>query len=289
MTAAGIVESRLALVGPGRAGRAFARSWRAAGGRLTWVMARDRTESAPIEADAVFSADVPRLPPCDVAVLAVPDDAIVRVAAALSDRLETRCAFHVSGALGHEALAGLRPGAAALGSLHPVRPFTGTESEDWRGAFVTIEGDAEAADTGEAIVRAVGARPYRLSTPDRSLYHAAATLAAGGTAAVVSTAVRGWVAAGIPESIARETLAGLASQAASAVAAVTTRTFAEAFTGAIARREAGTLRRHLAALAPHPEALALYRALAEETLRRTAGAGREEEMREILRRENATS
>ena len=68
----------------------------------------------------------------------------------------------------------------------------------WTGAFVAVEGDAEAAAEGERIALALGARPYRLAATDRALYHAAATLAAGGTAALVSIATRGWVAAGIP-------------------------------------------------------------------------------------------
>ncbi|HEY1435143.1 MAG TPA: DUF2520 domain-containing protein, partial [Thermoanaerobaculia bacterium] len=94
-----------------------------------------------------------------------------------------------------------------------------------------------------------------------------------------SLAVRGWVAAGIPETIARQTLAALASRAAAAVAE---RPFADAFTGAVARRDAGTVRRHLEALAGHQDALDVYRALAEETLRRTSGAGREDEIRRML-------
>jgi len=64
---------------------------------------------------------------------------------------------------------------------------------------------------------------------------------------------------------------------------IAARAFADAFTGAVARRDAGTVRSHVAALSAEPETLALYRALAEETLARTAGAGREEEIRAILR------
>ena len=219
------------------------------------------------------------MPACDVVVLAVPDDAIRPVAESLAEKLSCRYAFHLSGAVASEAISALRRSGAAVGSLHPVRPFTGAPAEDWRGAFVAVEGEDPAAAAGDRIAAAVGARAYRLASTDRGLYHASATLAAGGTAAIVSIAVRGWVAAGIPEDIARETLAGLASRATAAVAA---RPFSEAFTGAVARRDAGTVRGHVAALARHPEALALYRALAEETLRRTPGAGREEEIRKIL-------
>jgi predicted short-subunit dehydrogenase-like oxidoreductase (DUF2520 family) len=279
MDSSGIRASSLALVGPGRAGRAFARSWTKAGGRMTWLMARD-PGALPIGAGAVYPPEAALLPPCDIVVLAVPDDAIRPVAESLAERLSCRYAFHLSGAVGSEAIVRLRQAGASVGSLHPVRPFTGGDDEDWSGTFVAIEGDRDAVDVGERIASAVGGHPYRLAATDRGLYHASATLAAGGTAAVVSIAVRGWVAAGIPETIARETLAGLASRAAAAVEA---RPFAEAFTGAVARRDTGTVRGHVAALRSHPESLALYRALAEETLRRTPGAGREEEIREILR------
>lgn len=279
MNSADILASSIGLVGPGRAGRAFARSWRNAGGRLAWVLARDPGKAGSLGADALSSFDATPLPPCDVAVLAVPDDAIRTVAESLAGRLTCRYVFHLSGALGSEALESLSRQGIATGSLHPVRPFTGADADDWRGAFVAVEGQPAAVEAGERLVAAVGGRPHRLTATDRSLYHASATLAAGGTAAVVSFAVRGWVAAGIPEDVARETLAGLASRAAAAVAG---RGFAEAFTGAVARRDAGTVKSHIAALVRHPEALSVYRALAEETLRRTAGAGREDEIRGIL-------
>lgn len=218
-------------------------------------------------------------PPCDVVVLAVPDDAIAPVAADLAPKLPCRFALHLSGALGSEALAPFARAGAEVASAHPVRPFTGAPDEDWRGAFVAVEGEPRAVELAEAVATAVGARPHRLASANRALYHASATLAAGGAAAVVSIAVRGWVAAGIPEDVARETLAGLASRATAAVGA---RNFAEAFTGAVARRDAGTVRAHVDALAGDARGLALYRALADEILLRTAGAGREAEIRAIL-------
>ncbi len=97
-------------------------------------------------------------------------------------------------------------------------------------------------------------------------------------------AVRGWVESGIPEEAAREALANLASLA---VQAVGRRPFAEAFTGAVARRDVGTVRAHAAALADRSDALALYRALADEILERTPGRGRETEIRQILAQASA--
>jgi predicted short-subunit dehydrogenase-like oxidoreductase (DUF2520 family) len=273
-----LLRDPLGLVGPGRAGRAFARSWTEAGGRVGWVLGRTRRAPALGEA-ATLSSDAERFPPAGLVVLAVPDDAVRGVAEAIASRAPCHHAFHLAGALGSDALAPLRARGAAVASFHPVRPFVGAPDEDLRGVLVAIEGDVEAVEAGHALAERFGALPYRLAATDRARYHAAATLAAGGTAAIVSVAVRNWVAIGIPEDIARETLAGLASRAAAAVAA---RAFTEAFTGAVARRDAGTVRGHVAALSRDPGTLALYRALAEETLMRTAGAGREEELRAIL-------
>jgi predicted short-subunit dehydrogenase-like oxidoreductase (DUF2520 family) len=269
----------MGLIGPGRAGRAFARSWSTAGLHIAWVLSRNPGRR-PLGFDApVLPLDATALAFCDLAVLAVPDDALTPAAEALAGRLSSTFAFHLSGAYGADAISPLRAGGASLGSLHPVRPFTGADDENWAGAFVAIEGDEAAAAVGERVASALGAHPHRLAATDRGLYHACATLAAGGTAALISIAARGWATAGIPEDLARRTLAGLAAAAADAAAA---RPLAQAFTGAVARRDVGTVRRHLAALAPFPEAARLYRALAEETLRRTREGGDDAEIRALL-------
>jgi predicted short-subunit dehydrogenase-like oxidoreductase (DUF2520 family) len=289
---ADVIPSRLVLAGPGRAGRAFARSWVAAGGRIEFVIVRGSPPGAPRipgvrETPVDEVGKTPETREADIFVAAVSDDAIESLARTLAPRFSCRVALHLSGALPGQALAPLDERGAALGSLHPVRPFTGAPEEDWREAFVAVEGEPAAVETATAIARAVGARPHTLAPSAKPLYHAAASLAAGGAAAVVSVAVDGWIAAGVPEATAREVLSGLAERA---VAAVGKQPFREAFTGAVARRDVGTVRAHTAALAAHPEAFDLYRALAEEILRRTHGRGKEQEIRDVLARVgNATS
>jgi predicted short-subunit dehydrogenase-like oxidoreductase (DUF2520 family) len=260
-----VLSRSLTLVGRGRAGRSFLRSWTNAGGKSRAISGRD--------------ASFESLPDTDLLIVAVPDDAIFETALRLAERVRATFAFHLSGALDREALAPLRRKGAELGSIHPVRPFAGAEGEDWAGAFVTVEGENRAIGVGLEIARAVGARPHRLDAERKPLYHAAASLAAGGAAAVLSVAVRAWVEAGIPEELARKALSGLAERA---VAAPAERTFSDAFTGAVARRDAGTVRRHVEALSADARALELYRILAEEILERTPGRGREEEIRGIL-------
>lgn len=277
-----MLSCSLSLVGPGRAGSAFGRSWLAAGGALADVIARDPATAR--EAVSRLGGGAPRGlagldADCDILVLAVPDDAIGSVASALAGRLRCKTAFHLSGALPASALNALRGRGASVGALHPLRVFTGSADETWAGAFVAIEGDDGALFVAEDLVSAVGARAHRIAPEAKPLYHAAATLAAGGTVALISLAARAWARAGIPEGEARQALAELSERAA---AAAVSRDFAEAFTGPVARRDTGTLQAHRDALAPFPELARLYGLFARETLARTAGRGREEEILALL-------
>ncbi len=278
------VTPRLSLCGPGRAGRAFLRSWLSAGGLLGDVVARQAAaaERAVRELQAGHARGIEEsLDPCDIFVLAVPDDAIALVAASLAARVSCRFAFHLSGALGAEALAPLRIRGAAVGSLHPLRAFTGAADETWRGAFVAVEGETKATEAGLAIARTLGALGHVLPSQGKALYHAGAQLAAGGTAAAISLGVRAWEAGGLDPEVARAALGELAAGAAAAVAA---RPFEDAFTGAVARRDLGTIGAHIEVLASLPDVRAAYARLAAETLARTPGRGREEEVRKLLAR-----
>ena len=277
-----ILRETLTLVGPGRAGRALARSWREAGGSLAEIIGRDRfsAERAVLEIRGGHPQGLTEASSdCGFLILAVPDDSIAPAARTLADRVSCRFALHLSGALPSEVLRPLSGKGASIGSLHPLRAFTGAPEETWRGALVAIEGEDEAARGGAALVREIGGRAQRISSRGKALYHAGATLAAGGTVALLSLATKAWVAEGFAEPEAREALSQLAIGAASAAGR---QPFPEAFTGAVARRDLGTIQAHIEALAGAGEALPVYVLLAEETLQRTAGRGKEEEIRALL-------
>jgi predicted short-subunit dehydrogenase-like oxidoreductase (DUF2520 family) len=226
---------------------------------------------------------------CEILVLAVPDDRIAAVARSLARKTSCRYAFHLSGALPAALLAPLAQRGAAVGSLHPLRAFpsdgrvgrapAGSTDALWDGTFVAIEGDPAAVAVGERIAAALGAKGRRIDTESKALYHAAATLAAGGTMALLSVAVRAAVRAGLAEPEAREALGRLAAEAA---AATMTRPFAGAYTGAIARRDTRTIHAHRSAAAGQPDFLELYRMLAREILATTPGRGGERRVRAIL-------
>jgi len=260
---------------------ALARSWVSAGGRLSGIVGRTREGAASAATELSTS---PRSldgvdPVCDLLVLAVPDDRIGAVAAELATRTKCRFAFHLSGALPAATLSPLSREGTSLGSLHPLRAFTGDSRETWRGALVAIEGEPAAVEAGERVTAALGGAGHRIRSESKPLYHAAATLAAGGSMALLSIAVRAAAEAGLPEAEARPALARLGSEA---LAAAALRPLRETFTGPVARRDAQTVHAHRAVLAGRPDVWELYRRLARETLAATPGRGAEEEIRSIL-------
>jgi predicted short-subunit dehydrogenase-like oxidoreductase (DUF2520 family) len=275
-------DSSLILVGPGRAGSALARSWTDAGGTIAAVVGRSRSSADAaarrLGAAASFSAEEAASIAGDVVVIAVPDDRVAAAGRALAGRVSPRYAYHLSGALAARELEPLRNEGAAVGSLHPLAVFTGAPTESWKNTLVMIEGDGEAVRWGEGLAETFGARSHRLDASAKPLYHAAATLAAGGTAALLSVATRLWERIGLPETEARIALAQLSRGAAEAVAAMP---FSSAFTGPVARRDRGTVQAHLQALG-HTAAAGIYAALAEETLERTPQSGSESEIRRLL-------
>lgn len=276
-----LTEGRLVLVGPGRAGLALVRSWTGAGGKVVLVarnVSSAEGRGLNDQAVEVRSQDDGRALAGEVLVLAVPDDVIEEVAAKLAPRVACRFSFHLSGALSARALAPLSD-SSSVGSLHPLRAFIGASEETWRDAFVAVEGEEEVARAGSRICRRIGARPRRLPATEKPLYHCAATLAAGGVAALLSLATRIWEDAGLDEEEGRVELARLAVTAAEAVERLP---FAEALTGPVARRDVETVRLHAAALAGRPDLTRLYEQLTLETLRRTAGRGREDEIARLV-------
>nr|MDQ2969949.1 DUF2520 domain-containing protein [Acidobacteriota bacterium] len=185
----------LTLIGPGRAGRAFARTWLASGGRVDNVLAR--TEASARAGAAALNSGRPGALAASsfasaVLVLAVSDDAVSEAARVAAGRGTCSLAFHLSGVLPAEVLAPLRRNGTAVGSMHPLRAFTGAQDETLRGAFVAVEGDDAACDAAARFARLLGARAHRIPPGAKALYHAGATLAAGGAVALVAAAARAW-------------------------------------------------------------------------------------------------
>ena len=208
----------------------------------------------------------PWLSTVDVILLAVPDDAISGVAAALATAGLVRPAqtvLHLSGALGRDALAPLAPCGAALGSLHPLQSLSdpATAPQRLTGAIAAVEGDEHAVVVAAALARGLGMEPVAVPAPSKPVYHAPAVVAATFLVTLAATAQRLFVRAGLPPDGATRALTALMQGALDNVHAAGP---AAALTGPVARGDVETIRRHLAAL--EGADADLYRALSRAAL-----------------------
>lgn len=225
----------------------------------------------------------------DLLLIAVADGAVAEVAAALAERPQAAVALHTSGSLDASALAPLRAGGSAVGSLHPLKAFPRPLPDlgQARGVFFAVDGDPLAKALAFRLAAAWEGIAAEVPPEARSLYHFAATLAAGGVVTLLALAQEIASRLGLPDAVVGgylELCRG--AVAAAAEARESGAPLGAALTGPAARGDRATVERHLEGLrALAPEKLPLVIALARETLRQREIAGSlSPEQRELLAR-----
>ncbi|RZL86692.1 MAG: DUF2520 domain-containing protein, partial [Variovorax sp.] len=179
------MASSLNIVGAGHVGRTLGRVFTArAIYRVQDVLTR--SQAGAQAACAFIGAGHPVdalgwMRPADAWMLAVPDDRIGEVAAALAQAHDVRGAvvFHCSGAKASAELAPLRLAGATVASVHPVRSFAdpaGVASQ-FDGTWCGVEGDADALARLVPAFEAAGARIVAIDAAAKTVYHAASVFA----------------------------------------------------------------------------------------------------------------
>jgi predicted short-subunit dehydrogenase-like oxidoreductase (DUF2520 family) len=253
---------RVVIAGFGRLGGAIAQGLT----RAQWPLSVFPRSDASVRRAAELSlklADHDDLQNADVCVLAVPDQAVAKLAQTLELDLGPGTALvHCAGAL-DLAVFGDNPQTQrrARGSFHPLCAVSDPR-DDLTGHSVAISATPRTLlPTLEALATALGLKPLEVSEARRPIYHAAAVLCAGGLTALASAGVAGFAEAGIGEKEALEALLPLMK---SALRGVSQRGLSRGLTGPVARGDLATVQSHLAAL---PADLSeLYRQLALRAL-----------------------
>jgi predicted short-subunit dehydrogenase-like oxidoreductase (DUF2520 family) len=257
------------VVGAGAVGTALGAALYRAGWPVAAVASRDagRRERfrGLVPGARAFAEAAALLDEVELIILAVPDDAIERLAGEL--RLYGGQALvHTSGVLGAEVLEPARAAGTQLGAFHPLVAFADTERAiaALHGATVAVEGDDQLVSHLADMAEALGATAVRLEPGSKAAYHAAAVLAAGGFVALLDAIAELGRAAGLDEQGALAVYGGLIEQTLGNARALGIQA---ALTGPMTRGDVGTLARHLDALARlAPAALPLYRAAAEREI-----------------------
>lgn len=255
----------IGIVGPGRAGVGFGLALSRAGHQV--VLHGRRPKHLPIPLELTWGEAPPWLPSVDVVLLAVPDDTVRDVAAAVAETgavTAQHTVLHVSGVLDHLVLDPLAPTGAALGSLHPFQTLADPLDAPQRldGATAAVEGMPEAVEVATTLARSVGLRPITISREHKVVYHAAAVFASNHLVVLAGMAEELLQDAGLSQAQAREAIGSLM---AGALENVRRGGPAPALTGPVVRGDLETVRKHLAALPE--EAVRVYRSMALAALR----------------------
>jgi predicted short-subunit dehydrogenase-like oxidoreductase (DUF2520 family) len=254
------------IVGAGAVGTALGLAISRAGWRVAAFSSRDARRRERfhrlVPGASVLFEPASVLNVVDLAILAVPDDALASVCAPL--RLYGgQSLVHTSGLLGAEVLEPARAAGAYLGAFHPLVSFTSdveASADALRGATVAIEGDDRLIGLLADLAEAVGGVPVRLPPGSKAAYHAAATLASGGLIALLDAVAALGAAAGMDEP---GTLAVYGRLVEQTLGNARRHGIAAALTGPITRGDAGTLEAHLDVLRRlAPGAMDLYVAAA---------------------------
>jgi predicted short-subunit dehydrogenase-like oxidoreductase (DUF2520 family) len=261
---------KIGFIGCGRVGSALAILLQQAGYEVAGVASRRQT-SAEILAErlgcpALDGSEVARR--ADALFLTTSDDAVTAVSAALAGDAAFhggQIVLHLSGALTSEALApAAAQGAIAL-SLHPIQSLASVEQAIavLPGSYFSIEGDSRGHGFAREIVAQLGGQSFLLDSGAKVLYHAACVVASNYFVGLLACSLDLLEEARIPEEMRLPALLPLVAGTLNNIRAMG---IPHALTGPIARGDAGTLEKHLAALDGLPEQLRIYLSLGLKTV-----------------------
>ena len=264
----------VAIIGPGRLGTGLARAL-VSGGWNVVVLGRN--------VQAEWTA---HLAGRSLVLIAVPDDAISEVAAALAAARAIgpdQVVLHTSGARDRGVLKTLEGQARGLGSFAPAQTVAdpATAAERLRGAFAVLEGDPPAVEQGRLLADKLGMQKLELSAEAKVAYHAGAVLVANLGVALEAMAERVAMAGGVPPEVAGRIYLPLWEGMVANLAAMGA---GPSLTGPVRRGDVETVVRHLAVLRGNEREA--YLALSREALLLAEKAGLEqwklEEMGKVL-------
>ena len=258
----------LGFIGAGRVGSGLASSFARAGVSVVAIASR-KIASAQRLAKRVRGARAcaPQevVDRADIVFLTVPDDAIEGLASSLRWRKGAAC-VHCSGAADLDVLQKAVADGALAGGFHPLHMFgeAGEPPGALAGCAIALAGPDALVEKLARLARVLDAKPLRLPEGGRALYHAAANFSAAFVIALVRETIVLWGKLGIAEADALAALLPLLRGTADNVEKLGA---AGGLGSAIARGDAGTIRRHLDVLAREaPDSLELYRILSLRTI-----------------------
>jgi predicted short-subunit dehydrogenase-like oxidoreductase (DUF2520 family) len=239
---------RIAIVGPGRVGTAFARAFVDSKAELLGLLGRD-PERVQAEVSSLGCGDVLKwsdLSSAHVVIFTVGDRDLDSCVKAASSNGGRRCSLwlHTSGRHTLKVFAPAADLGVRTGSLHPLLPFSGaTAAKSMSGGLALISGEPRSLRLLRRLCDMLELQAVSCAEQNRELYHAACALAANGATALFSSARQLLSRAGGLADRDSERIVASLMQAA--VASSAEHGAAKALSGPVRRGDDATVKAHL--------------------------------------------
>jgi len=258
---------KIGIIGAGKVGTALALGLEQAGYALTAVSSRSLTSAKKLAARLpVTSAfDNPQSVADAVSLIFIttPDAAIPQVVAMIKAHPRLMVC-HTSAADPVDVLSPLRSQGAVVGVFHPLQSIGSVEKAAiLPGITFAIEAEEPLLGILKEMAAKLGGRVVQVESSDRVLYHASAVMASNYMVTLVSLAAGLWQDFAAKDQAVRALLPLIRGT----VDNIENIGIPACLTGPIARGDAGTVKRHLKALAVSaPQTLDIYRMLGLKTI-----------------------
>ena len=243
----------ISIVGAGRMGGALALALDRAGYDVSRIVFRTAPPDDGFLSQFTRRPDVSSISEggsiaSDAVFITTQDSEIASAAIELEALIQgSSTVFITSGAQSSKSITNLRNRGARIGSIHPLvsvsDPVQGADR--LKGAFFCVEGDLDAVNLAEVIVRSLGGRSFTIPTDKKPLYHAAAVTSSGHLVALIDIAIGMLEKCGLDVEQGKTILLPLIE---STVENLKGQTLEESLTGTYARGDLNTFESHLAAL-----------------------------------------
>ncbi|MDX9821286.1 MAG: DUF2520 domain-containing protein [Syntrophales bacterium] len=229
----------------------------------------------------------------EMVFLSTPDDRIEEVCRRLADAgavCSGKRVLHLSGACGLDLLAPARRCGAVTGCIHPLQSFPDVDAalRSLPGSAFGLTVEDALKEEATALIAALGGFPMDISDSDKPLYHAAACIASNYLVTLIDAVRRICESFGLS---GEEAIRAFWPLITGTLRNIETNGTVASLSGPIERGDAGTVERHLEAMARCcPDLLPLYRHLGLLTAdvaacKNPRAAGLLEPVREILSKE----
>ncbi|MFC1970417.1 Rossmann-like and DUF2520 domain-containing protein [Chloroflexota bacterium] len=260
---------KLGFIGAGTVGTALAVLLSSKGYQVTAISSRSLPSSENLAKSVtgcrVVNNNQEVADTADLVFITTPDDTIPIIASQLKWH-DRQSIVHCSGADSTETLEPAKKSGAMTGGFHPLQTFACVSQaiENIPGSTFAVEAGESLLSTLKEMATTLGGHWIELKASDKVAYHAAAVMACNYMVTLVKLATDLWQTFSIPSDQATKALLPLIH---GTLHNIETIGIPQCLTGPIARGDAGTIKKHLAALqAKAPAILSTYKDLGLQTI-----------------------